>query len=113
MGSTTPEVSPPSPGSPSTTDASPPPGTPPTGKRGVTRQPPARNPLTRLDHYREDVLRFANDFRIPFDNNLAERDIRMIKLQQKISGSWRPSTGASHFLPPPAHPPPAPKQRPP
>jgi len=75
-----------------------PPGTIPTGKRGVIRQTPARNLLTRLDHYREDVLRFANDFRIPFDNNLAERDIRMIKLQQKISGSWRTSTGASHFL---------------
>ncbi len=75
-----------------------PPGTIPTGKRGVIRQTPARNLLTRLDHYREDVLRFANDFRVPFDNNLAERDIRMIKLQQKISGSWRTSTGASHFL---------------
>jgi transposase len=75
-----------------------PPGTIPTGKRGVIRQTPARCLLTRLDHYREDVLRFANDFRVPFDNNLAERDIRMIKLQQKISGSWRTSSGAEHFL---------------
>src|SRR3989304_1359161 len=75
-----------------------PPGTIPTGKRGVIRQTPARNLLTRLDHYRQDVPRFANDFRIPFDNNLAERDIRMIKLQQKTSGSWRPSPGPSHFL---------------
>jgi len=70
----------------------------PTGKRGVIRQTPAHNLLVRLDTYREDVLRFAHDFRVPFDNNLAERDIRMIKLQQKISGCWRTITGAEHFL---------------
>ena len=75
-----------------------PPGTIPTGKRGVIRQTPARNLLTRLDRDREDVLRFAHDFRVPFDNNHAERDIRMIKLQQKISGCWRTITGAEHFL---------------
>ena len=75
-----------------------PPGTTPTGKRGIIRQTPARCLLTRLDHYREDILRFADDFRVPFDNNLAERDIRMVKLQQKISGSWRTSAGANHFL---------------
>jgi len=73
-------------------------GTVPTGKRGVIRQTPAHNLLVRLDTYREDVLRFATDFRVPFDNNLAERDIRMIKLQQKISGCWRTITGAQHFL---------------
>lgn len=70
----------------------------PTGKRGVIRQTPAHNLLVRLDVYREDVLRFAHDFRVPFDNNLAERDIRMIKLQQKISGCWRTLTGAEQFL---------------
>jgi transposase len=75
-----------------------PPGTIPTGKRGVIRQTPARNLLTRLDRDRDDVLRFAHDFRVPFDNNLAERDIRMVKLQQKISGSWRTITGAEQFL---------------
>ena len=73
-------------------------GTIPTGTRGVIRQTPAHNLLARLDTYRDDVLRFANDFRVPFDNNLAERDIRMIKLQQKISGCWRTITGAEHFL---------------
>jgi transposase len=73
-------------------------GTVPTGKRGVIRQTPAHNLLARLDTYRDDVLRFATDFRVPFDNNLAERDIRMIKLQQKISGCWRTITGAEHFL---------------
>lgn len=73
-------------------------GTLPTGKRGVIRQTPAHNLLVRLDRYREHVLRFAHDFRVPFDNNLAERDIRMIKLQQKISGCWRTITGAEQFL---------------
>jgi transposase len=73
-------------------------GTIPTGKRGVIRQTPAHNLLVRLDRDREQVLRFAHDFRVPFDNNLAERDIRMIKLQQKISGCWRTITGAEHFL---------------
>jgi transposase len=75
-----------------------PPGTIPTGKRGVIKQTPARNLLSRLDTYRDDVLRFAHDFQVPFDNNQAERDIRMIKLQQKISGCWRTNSGAEHFL---------------
>ncbi len=70
----------------------------PTGKRGVIRQTPAHNLLVRLDRDRDDVLRFAHDFRVPFDNNRAERDIRMIKLQQKISGCWRTVTGAEQFL---------------
>jgi len=73
-------------------------GTIPTGKRGVIKQTPARNLLVRLDRDREDVLRFAHDFRVPFDNNQAERDIRMITLQQKISGCWRTITGAEQFL---------------
>lgn len=72
--------------------------TTPTGKRGVIRQTPAHNLLVRLDIYRDDVLRFAHDFRVPFDNNRAERDIRMVKLQQKISGCWRTVTGAEQFL---------------
>src|SRR5699024_7447571 len=69
-----------------------------TGRGGFIAQRPERNLLGRLDTYREDVLRFANDFAVPFDNNLAERDIRMVKLQQKISGSWRTSEGAESFL---------------
>jgi transposase len=73
-------------------------GTIPTGKRGPIRQTPAHNLLVRLDSHRDDVLRFATDFHVPFDNNLAERDIRMIKLQQKISGCWRTITGAERFL---------------
>jgi transposase len=69
-----------------------------TGRRGPIRQTPARNLLMRLDRDRDAVLRFARDFRVPFDNNLAERDIRMIKLQQKISGCWRTINGAEEFL---------------
>ena len=57
----------------------------------------AANLLERLDTYRDDVLRFTTDFNVPFDNNQGERDIRMVKLQQKISGSWRTKAGADHF----------------
>jgi transposase len=75
-----------------------PPPTVPTGKRGVIKNTPTRNLLVRLDRDREHVLRFALDFRAPFDNNLAERDLRMIKIQQKISGCWRTTDGAERFL---------------
>ena len=69
-----------------------------TGRRGpIGRSKPA-NLLARLDRFRDDVLRFAADFGVPFDNNQAERDIRMVKLQQKISGSWRTTEGAERFL---------------
>jgi transposase len=73
-------------------------GTVKTGKRGVIGQTLARNLLVRLDRDQDAVLRFATDFRVPFDNNQAERDIRMIKLQQKISGCWRTISGAERFL---------------
>lgn len=75
-----------------------PPPTQRTGRRGPIGRTPAANLLRRLDEHRDDVLRFAHDFQVPFDNNLAERDIRMIKIQQKISGSWRTTTGADRFL---------------
>jgi hypothetical protein len=53
--------------------------------------------LVRLDTRRADVFRFCSDFRAAFDNNRAERDIRMVKLQQKISGSLRTLDGARDF----------------
>jgi transposase len=71
---------------------------PRTGKKGRPALGPAGSLLARLDTHRADVLRFATDFRVPFDNNQAERDVRMVKLQQKISGCWRSETGAHAFL---------------
>lgn len=71
---------------------------PRTGKRGRPKLGPAAALLARLEHHRDDVLRFAADFRVPFDNNQVERAVRMVKLQQKISGGWRSETGARAFL---------------
>ena len=75
---------------------------PPPVERSARRGPIARsktaNLLRRLDEHRGEVLRFAHDFRVPFDNNQAERDLRMVKLQQKISGCWRTISGAEEFL---------------
>ena len=64
---------------------------------GKWYQNTAVNLVNRLDADRDDVLRFSVDFRVPFDNNQGERDIRMVKFQQKISGSWRTKTGADDF----------------
>ena len=57
----------------------------------------AANLLARLSGFWRDVLRFAYDLRVPFDNNLSERDIRMVKLRQKISGCLRSWAGAETF----------------
>lgn len=58
----------------------------------------AQNLLLRLDEREDEALRFAHDFRVPFTNNLCEQDIRMVKLQQKISGCWRTDEGAERYL---------------
>jgi len=43
--------------------------------------------IDRCQRYRVEILRFMTDFRVPFTNNLVERDIRMVNVQQKISGT--------------------------
>jgi transposase len=54
--------------------------------------------IDRMDNYIPEIWRFARDFTVPFDNNQAERDIRMIKTQQKITGGWRTTTNARDWL---------------
>lgn len=64
---------------------------------GRVKKTKAQNLLRRLRVYENDVLRFVDDFRVPFTNNQAERDLRMAKVKQKVSGGFRTLEGASRF----------------
>jgi transposase len=66
-------------------------------RRGRPARRVGHNLLRRLDTHRADVLRFLADPAVPFTNNLAERDARMMKLRQKISGGFRSEQGAKDF----------------
>lgn len=67
------------------------------GTRGPLRGDDVRNLLHRLREYQALILRFMHQLVVPFDNNLAEQDIRMMKVQQKISGGFRTPEGATIF----------------
>jgi len=77
--------------------ANPPPSPPERPRRGRKKKGKARSLVDRLWDNRAHVLRFVHDFRVPFDNNQAERDLRMMKVQQKISGTFRSWDGAEAF----------------
>ena len=75
-------------------------------KKGRAKKPPAaespiraagRKLACRLEAKREEILLFIEDFTVPFENNQAERDLRMLKVKQKISGCFRTEKGAEEF----------------
>lgn len=67
---------------------------PPSGRR----RGPVLALIDRMHGFTTEIWRFAHDFAVPFDNNQAERDIRMIKTQMKVSGGWRTTHGARDWL---------------
>lgn len=67
------------------------------GARGKTAKRTGHNLLVRLRDFKAETLRFMFDFAVPFTNNQAEQDVRMMKVKMKISGGFRTSLGADIF----------------
>ena len=74
------------------------PNPPPTGKKGRPKKPKPLNLLERFQDWENAILRFMYEFEVPFDNNLAERNLRMLKVKLKISGCFRSLKGAQYFM---------------
>lgn len=68
------------------------------GQKGRVKRGKILSLIDRLRDYKESVCLFIENFAVPFDNNQAERDLRMVKVKAKVSGCFRTSSGAEDFL---------------